>query len=821
MIEFARRLRALRKAAGLTLNELAQRTHYSKSTLSAAAGGHRLPSWDVAWAYVAACDRQQSQTAWSQRWQDAGRAERVHRAEVAPLPLSADRTGCSVQEFAAALRARIEAGGHSLASAAKAAGHSRSTVAKDAQGKTLGSWPRVRDVLQAVGVEPTLIDRKWRPLWESARQCSQQLQPRAAAPAAAVERAEAPAWLRAAQAAVWPHLQIRDPMSERGQVPLLGVPFTDAGGNLSDSWEVINGPRGGHTLSFTGRGDDIVGVYRSLTSRRLVLLGAAGAGSSNLARRLGLELLRGEDPQPVVPVLLPLASWEISEGQPFDSWLLRHVSEALGDLARPVMQHQALLPILDGFHTLPTALRIRALVEIDAALAADAPVVLTSTLDAYAAAVEAADTVITGSAALRVLPLDATALAAFLPRGHRNPEQAARAWEAVWPALDDRAELMAVLAEPVMAAAARHLYSETRADPGELLDVSRIPDPAALRTRLAEHGIAVAYARPASGTGEAAALHGQDAQTRAEQQERTLRGLVHDIADTSSSVLRLSAVRPRSFDAALAAVTATVFLLLLAMTVVGVLERLAGDRFDRTASWQFLNTMAVMGTGLGAFWGLRSNRPQAYRLRLPGTGASGSRPRAPFVAGPSSHQALLAFGCLTLLSLGEGSDGDPFMVAAITAPVVYLLAKGILTEPADDGDYPTPRALRRTDLTARTFVGTCCTLALAGAIDFIALSALIIILARSTFIRYHISALGLRARTNIPDLTLTRVLDDACNRGLVRRSGTLYHLSHPAYASVLTRQPTKPLSTGLGPLARAGRALRRPDSQNPPSTGPY
>ncbi|MFC8392638.1 helix-turn-helix domain-containing protein [Streptomyces sp. NPDC057238] len=368
VIAFARRLRALRKTAGLTLSELAQRIHYSKSTLSAAAGGHRLPSWGVAWASVAACDRQQSQTAWSQRCQDADRAERAHRAEVAPLSFDVERTGCSVQEFAAALRARIQAGGHSLASAAKAAGHSRSTVAKDVQGKTLGSWPRVRDVLRAVGVEPSLIDRKWRPLWESARRSSPPGRSRAAVPAPAAERGETSAWLRAAQAAVWPHLQIRDPMSDRGQVPLLGVPFTDAGGNLSDSWEVINGPRGGHTPSLTGRGDDIAGVYRSLTSRRLVLLGTAGAGSSNLARRLGLELLRGENPQPVVPVLLPLQSWEINEGQPFDSWLLRHVSGTLGDLARPVVQHQALLPILDGFPTLPATLRIRALQEIDAAL---------------------------------------------------------------------------------------------------------------------------------------------------------------------------------------------------------------------------------------------------------------------------------------------------------------------------------------------------------------------------------------------------------------------------------------------------------------------
>ncbi|MFC8392636.1 hypothetical protein [Streptomyces sp. NPDC057238] len=39
-----------------------------------------------------------------------------------------------------------------------------------------------------------------------------------------------------------------------------------------------------------------------------------------------------------------------------------------------------------------------------------------------------------------------------------------------------------------------------------------------------------------------------------------------------------------------------------------------------------------------------------------------------------------------------GGDGGPFAVAAFTAPVVYLPAKGLLTEPTADGDHPTPHA---------------------------------------------------------------------------------------------------------------------------------
>lgn len=64
--EFARDLRALRSAAGLTLQQLSSVAHYSISALSEATNGRKAPSWDVTEAFVAACGGDGD--TWRTRW---------------------------------------------------------------------------------------------------------------------------------------------------------------------------------------------------------------------------------------------------------------------------------------------------------------------------------------------------------------------------------------------------------------------------------------------------------------------------------------------------------------------------------------------------------------------------------------------------------------------------------------------------------------------------------------------------------------------------------------------------------------------------------
>jgi DNA-binding XRE family transcriptional regulator len=66
---FAAELRRLRTDCGMTYRDMASKAHFSKATLSAAAAGHRLPTWEVARAYVSACGGNPED--WLDRWQSA------------------------------------------------------------------------------------------------------------------------------------------------------------------------------------------------------------------------------------------------------------------------------------------------------------------------------------------------------------------------------------------------------------------------------------------------------------------------------------------------------------------------------------------------------------------------------------------------------------------------------------------------------------------------------------------------------------------------------------------------------------------------------
>jgi hypothetical protein len=74
--EFAADLRKLRGEAGAPpYRDMAQQVHISKASLSAAASGHRLPTWEVTKGYVRACGGPVEE--WHERWIAV-------RAEVAP-----------------------------------------------------------------------------------------------------------------------------------------------------------------------------------------------------------------------------------------------------------------------------------------------------------------------------------------------------------------------------------------------------------------------------------------------------------------------------------------------------------------------------------------------------------------------------------------------------------------------------------------------------------------------------------------------------------------------------------------------------------------
>ncbi|WP_405593852.1 helix-turn-helix transcriptional regulator [Streptomyces sp. NBC_01410] len=77
-----RLMRELRNTKAIPYGELAKRCHYSVATLSTAASGKKVPSWEIVQAYVLGCDPTTDLPEWKERWQAAHTVE-ADRAHVA------------------------------------------------------------------------------------------------------------------------------------------------------------------------------------------------------------------------------------------------------------------------------------------------------------------------------------------------------------------------------------------------------------------------------------------------------------------------------------------------------------------------------------------------------------------------------------------------------------------------------------------------------------------------------------------------------------------------------------------------------------------
>ncbi|MCM4083556.1 NACHT domain-containing protein [Paractinoplanes hotanensis] len=109
---------------------------------------------------------------------------------------------------------------------------------------------------------------------------------------------------------------------------------------------------------------DLVDVWLTRApSRRLIVLGDAGAGKSELMVRTLLVLLdRRADFGDVVPALVPVASWDFGDVEAWlERWLVRNYrflgrtapGDGAGSYARELLRNNRIAVILDGFDELP------------------------------------------------------------------------------------------------------------------------------------------------------------------------------------------------------------------------------------------------------------------------------------------------------------------------------------------------------------------------------------------------------------------------------------------------------------------------------------
>lgn len=301
--------------------------------------------------------------------------------------------------------------------------------------------------------------------------------------------------------------------------------------------------------------DDILRMYRR-TAGRLVILGEPGSGKTVLALRLAEKLIENHSVSAPVPVVFTLRTWnEPTAG--WRQWLADTLAERypqLGmqrnggiTLAHELVNHDRILPVLDGLDELPLQLRA-AVVE---QLPSDGPVILTSTAEGYTAAVEAAGPV-PGAEEITLGEVDGHELARYLPQSsHADWAPVVGLSNSENPAAT---AVRDALRTPLMIALARDVH---RANPAELLKVAADGSSATVKHHLLNELVPTVYFKKLSEPQRKRRCSSREWHTSDEEDQETTRKYVRTLAklaadDRSGGVLawwRLYATVPRGFRA--------------------------------------------------------------------------------------------------------------------------------------------------------------------------------------------------------------------------------------------------------------------------------
>ncbi|MHA5052587.1 NACHT domain-containing protein [Streptomyces sp. SD15] len=288
---------------------------------------------------------------------------------------------------------------------------------------------------------------------------------------------------------------------------------------LSDHWSSVRGDAGCDTpLDLSGDFASVAETYARVPSGRLLLVGGPGAGKSVLALRFALDQVRRAKPGDRIPVILPLASWD-PIAQDLESWaaarlMLDHswlaTRTAQGTtLAAELLCTGRLLPVLDGFDEIRSEARPDAIRRLRAALGHADPIVVTSRVYEFDAAVASAGFLLPATAAVRLLPLSLDEVAEHLRRTTRKVvtgDLVSTKWDRVFVPLREGVgdvhveRLRNILTTPLMASLARTAYSETARDPSELLDGVGFPTEASIEDHLLDQLIPAVSDQPEQAT---------------------------------------------------------------------------------------------------------------------------------------------------------------------------------------------------------------------------------------------------------------------------------------------------------------------------------
>ncbi|OWV13674.1 hypothetical protein B5D80_00625 [Micromonospora wenchangensis] len=560
--------------------------------------------------------------------------------------------------------------------------------------------------------------------------------------------------------------------------------------------------------------DDLAGLLaRRLPHRRLVILGTAGAGKTVLATRLVRGLLRERVAGEPVPVLLPADTWHPGE-QHLREWMAQRLAQDHPHLGGPapapgrsrnrrtmathLIESRLVLPVLDGLDMIGDGLLGTALSELNG-LGVEEPLVVTSRIEPYRNAVQTADCGLSGAVVAEVLPLTLAEA-----RNYLAPAGGSGRWHRAFAALtnDPDAPLTQALRTPLMAWLARTNYptaaptaatdpATTVADPQELGDRTRFPDQDAIADHLIDGLLPAVY--PAEPT--PTSRRGSDERWHRQDVERALIFLARHLRRTDTHEIawwRLDrAVRHQR----------TLWIPLL----IALYGLFFGLGHSLTAGLAMGTVMGLVGTSRRARTKLgwvASETP--YRTKV-----SFRRLRVTLWYGLVSTTKLVVplLAGLVLLSVPEPGP------LVITAGVLLLLTTAVLlvrqtwrrrerdltrelVVPADTSRAVSPISTLRGDRAAGLMIVP--PMILLGAPPAILFGTVRPIMVATAFVigwigagawaRYTVARAVLAARGHLPWRTMA-FLDDAVDRGVLRRVGAAYQFRHPRLRDRLAEYP--------------------------------
>ncbi|MEU0561517.1 hypothetical protein [Dactylosporangium sp. NPDC006015] len=612
------------------------------------------------------------------------------------------------------------------------------------------------------------------------------------------ERIAALSALAGAQLEVWTQEQSARQVHDPWPLPVRWLVSTQAEAVMA-SWGAVRGAPGGTPLALAGSYDDVADVFmREGAPQRLVVLGEPGAGKSMLVLHLTLQMLRRRQEDAPVPVLLPIAGWDPAE--PLDDWvaarlvldhrsLSRFVRTERGErrtVARQLVAEGRIVPVLDGFDEIHPVRQGSALAGIAAAAGVGRRFVLTSRTKPYEIAVEGAAP-LARTAVVELQPLLPAEAARYLADG---AEQPTTRWDPVVADLTTGVgtPLIQAMSTPLTVWLARVVYRHRGSTPGELVTAPWAAGRDGITRHLLDEVITAAYTAP---VGRRPA-HGVEHARRARIWLMTLARHLHNhrmydlawwqiVELPPGPVLQVFALLGL-WGAAMVAVTSAA-----ALIVGGVPDALADGPFSATV------VGLILGLAIGLVRRTVSDHQRPRRLTL------GHVPAWMLVTG-------LPVGACVVAVAGP----EPALLAGTAAGITAALIAGAAgTRGHDDQRTANPAVLLSEDRAAGLVAGTAGGLAVAvalgwfissgpGVLDTVrnglvyglpaGLLVAGLVISATAWGQFCLTRIVLWARGATP-LRLLSFLDDAYDRGILRRVGSVHQFRHHLLQDHLARQP--------------------------------